>query len=75
MVRQEAMLGSPCQKPQLLDDIVSWHRYGLNFLFMKIGKIMFGSFYRPEKPLHQEVHSGSQIPALAEFNVKFDVVQ
>ena len=75
MVRQEAMLGSPCKKPQLLDDIVSWHRYGINFLFMKIGKIMFGSFYRPEKPLHQEVHSGSQIPALAEFDVKFDVVQ
>ena len=36
---------------------------------------MFGSFYRLEEPLHQEVHSGSQIPALAEFNVEFDVVQ
>ena len=76
MVRQEAMLGSPCRKPQLLDDLISWHRYGLNFFYyQKIGKIMFGSFYRPEEPLHQEVHSGSQIPALAEFNVKFDVVQ
>ena len=76
MVRQEAMLGSPCRKPQLLDDLISWHRYGLNFsIIKKLEKIMFGSFYRPEEPLHQEVHSGSQIPALAEFNVKFDVVQ
>ena len=33
MVRQEAMLGSPCRKPQLLDDLISWHRYGLNFFF------------------------------------------
>ena len=31
MVRQEAMLGSPCRKSQLLDDLISWHRYGLNF--------------------------------------------
>ena len=63
-------------RPQLLDDLISWHRYGLNFsIIKKLEKIMFGSFYRPEEPLHQEVHSGSQIPALAEFNVKFDVVQ
>ena len=72
MVRQEAMLGSPCRKPQLLDDLISWHRYGPNFYYQKI---MFGSFYRLEEPLHQEVHSGSQIPALADFNVEFDVVQ
>ena len=31
MVRQEAMLGSPCQEPLLLDDIVSWHRHDPDF--------------------------------------------
>ena len=62
MVRQEAMLGSPCQEPLLLDDIVSWHKHDSDF-----GESAFGSFYRPEKPLHQEVHSGSQIPILSEF--------
>lgn len=70
MMRQEAMSSSPCQKPLLLDDIVSWHRHDPDF-----GKSAFGSFYRPEKPLHQEVHAGSQIPALAESDVKIDVVQ
>ena len=75
MVGTEAMLGSPCQGPNCLMISYLGIDMVLIFLFIKIGKIMFGSFYRPEEPLHQEVHSGSQIPALAEFDVKFDVVQ
>ena len=30
MVRQEAVWGPPCQESQLLDDLVSWHRYNFD---------------------------------------------
>ena len=30
MVRQEVVWSPPCQKPQLLDDLVSWHRYNFD---------------------------------------------
>ena len=65
MVRQEAMLGSPCQEPYCL--MISYLGIDVTPILMKDKKSAFGSFYRPEKPLHQEVHSGSQIPILSEF--------
>ena len=67
MVRQEAMLGSPCQEPLLLDDIVSWHRHDPDF--GQGLKICVRFILPARKTLHQEVHSGSQIPILSEFNV------
>ena len=64
MVRQEAMLGSPCRKSQLLDDLISWHRYGLNF------------FYYQKLERSCSVHStGQKNPCIRKFipGVKFQL--
>ena len=64
MVRQEAMLGSPCRKSQLLDDLIYWHRYGLNF------------FYYQKLERSCSVHStGQKNPCIRKFipGVKFQL--